>query len=287
MELSAKLDNKNIIANSLDEMLSKLDAYIIDEECTKAVDVIKDEVQKLDPEYPIILEENDKQFVAAHLEFGRHHGKNYHKVSYKRNYKCWQHAVIHELMHLDMYLRAEKQGHLYAFRRSADNDSYYNKSFGIGFRKFEGRFGKEGASEFAHMIQEGMITLLISAPLDLFVEQRIFDRYKELRPLQLQSLLAQQKQNIIQHHDKTVLQLPPKLLSSNKILCLVYEMQVRELYDIELLQEFDANKHEVEIATDFYEEYKAIIESYADGDEYELYDYFTESLDFVELIDKE
>ena len=286
MKYNVEIANSHFGGNTIDELLLQLEKAAGSADYMGQVNIIKTSIQLITPSFPIILEENDNQRVLAHLEYGPHHGKPFHKISYKPSFKIWLHAVVHELMHLEMYTKASQKHRGIIFKSNIENDINFINRFGTAFKRLAPRIGEENIPKLRRMVQDGLITQMLSCPLDLFVEQHIYERYKGLAILQLMSLLNQEKININQHHDSTVSLMPPKIVSVNKILCLTTSLMLKEFYELDFIQLYDASKHEIQMANDFYEEYQAYRETYKDGDEYELYDYYIENLDMEGIINK-
>ena len=286
MKYNVEIANIQIGGDSIDEMILQLQSVVGSADYTGIVTEIKESIQSLTPDYPIIFEENDSQSVLAHLEYGPHHGRPFHKISYKPSYKLWLHAAAHELMHLEMYTKATLCHRGIVFKRNEANDISFNKRFGQAFTRLAPRIGAENVPKLQRMVQDGIITQMLSCPLDLFVEQHLRDRYAGLAALQLMSLLNQERINISQHHDSTTSLMPPKIVSVNKVLCMTTSLMLKEFYGLDFIQLYNPSRREIDIAKDFYEEYQAYRDTYNDGDEYELYDYFIESLDMVGIINK-
>jgi hypothetical protein len=56
------------------------------------------------------------------------------------------------------------------------------------------------------------------------------------------------------------------------------------MYGLDLIKNYHPTRAELDQATDLYDEYKAYVETFKDGDEYELLEYFVSSLNMEELI---
>ncbi len=279
------LDNK-VCGDSIDALLLQLDKLASSKDYDSLVEGIKCSIQALDPEFPIILEEDENQSFLAHLEYGRHHHTPYHKVVYKKSFVYWQHSVVHELMHLEMYIKASKAGKGNVFKKNKANDTYFKQTFGAAFRKLIPRYGTEMVEGLQKMVQDGIITQLLSCPLDLFVEQHIHDRYKDIAVLQLLSLLHQERTNIGQYSEPIVALMPPKIVSVNKTLCLINSMRLKEFYGLDFLDCYKTNTHERKQSVELYQEYHAYKNTYNDGDEYELFDYFSEALGVENVVNR-
>ena len=286
MKYNCFINDSSIEGNSIDELLQQLEIEIGFYDYESQVASIKDNIQSLTPNTPIIFEENENLSVMAKLEYAPHHNKDVHKILYKPSYKLWLHAVVHELMHLEMYIKASQCHRGVIFKKNFENDLYFNRQFGTAFSKLIPRIGADKVTHLQRMIHDSLITQLLSCPLDLFVEQHIHDRYKGIVLLQLASLLAQERININQYNDSTVSLMPPKIVSVNKILCLTSSLLLKELFGLDFLDLYNAKKSEKSMALDFFEEYHAYRDTFTDGDEYELYDYYSESLNIGHIVNK-
>lgn len=286
MNYNFEIENRRFGGNSIDEILQQLDKVILMDDYIGLVGSIKDSIQNLTPDIPIIFEEDDRLNVMARLEYGLHHKVPFNKIVYRPSFKYWLHAVVHELMHLEMYTKATLCNRGFIFKKGLDNEIYFTRQFGIAFEKLIPRLGSDKVPQLKRIVQDGIITQLISCPLDLFVEKHIFDRYKELSLLQLSSLLYQERININQYLDSSVSLMPPKIVSVNKILCMTVALQFKEFYGVDLLPLYNSTKKENDFALDFYDEYKAYLETFNDGDEYELYDYFSDNLKINGVVNK-
>lgn len=185
-----------------------------------------------------------------------------------------------------MYIKASKVNNGYVFKKNAENDKFFAVAYGANFRKLVPMYGIQTVQGLQKIVQDGLITLSLSTPLDLFVEQHIHDRYKDLELLQVFSLLHQEKINITQYLDSSVALMPPKIVSVNKVFCMTNSLRLKEFYGLDFLDEYKSGKKEKGLAEEFYEEFQAYKETYNDSDEYELYDYFSQSLGIERIVNK-
>ena len=65
----------------------------------------------------------------------------------------------------------------------------------------------------------------------------------------------------------------------------VTSMHFKEMYGINLIGQYHPTKQELEHANDLYEEFKAYIDTYKAGDEYEMLEYFVQSFNMEELVE--
>lgn len=128
----------------------------------------------------------------------------------------------------------------------------------------------------------------MNCPLDLFVEDLIYNKIPSLRPVQLLSLFRQEQANVNAIIDASKY-MPTSIVSLSKVLNMVTSMHFRQLYGIDFINEYKPTKQEYLQAKDLYEEYLAYVDTYKDGDEWELVEYFvgqTRSDDILKIVDE-
>jgi hypothetical protein len=130
----------------------------------------------------------------------------------------------------------------------------------------------------------------MNCPLDLLVEQMIYQGYKIVRPIQLLSLFHMEQDNI-----NAVKQaasngfFPKEIVYANKVMNMVTSMHFKDMYGINLLGQYHPTKQEYDHAKDLFDEFKAYLNTFNPGDEYEMLEYFVQSFnmeDLVEIIDE-
>lgn len=233
-----------------------------------------------------IREEADENLkVYAQLQYGPSHGRKYHLLRYNPKRPYIPHLMVHELMHLDMTLEANQKGSggqvVYS---SNQNEVNFRARFNTWQRKLTDKIGHTKAVEIVGEVLKGLMVQVMNCPLDLFVEQRMFDKFKVIRPIQLLSLLAQEEENIkaIEGTMKAAF-IPQPIIRASKIMNIVTSMHFEHLYGIRLYQYYKPTKAEFETAKELYEEYQAY-HDYTPGEEYDLIKFFAETLDLENFI---
>lgn len=127
--------------------------------------------------------------TAAKIEFAENYDRNYHLVKYNPNYEAVSHLVLHELMHLELVLDAHEESNNQLF---TTNQSCSTK-FMLSVAGFTAEMEKSGvASEsidkYVNGLVEGINNQAYNTPIDLFIEDKIYSRYPEIRPIQFLSL---------------------------------------------------------------------------------------------------
>lgn len=137
---------------------------------------------------------------------------------------------------------------------------------------------------------EGIGTQLSSCPLDLFVEHMMYSDYPIMRPIQMLSLFHQEEVNIEAirkgEQDKFF---PSEFVRASKVMNIVTCLHFKDLYGFNLINQYKPTKVEYNQALDLYEEFKAYLNTYNNGDEYEMMEYFTQSFNmdkFLEIVDE-
>ena len=268
-------------------------------EAVKLIISIANDLAKEDYQYLIealidIIQLSDKTEIrfkkdsslntAAKLIYGPSHGKHHHGVLYNPKYPYSDHLKMHELTHLDMMVEANKKGENKIIYSTTDQRSAFRKKFGPFMNKFQKQLGRD---EFAKMMDELCINLalqVLNCPLDMIVEDRLFNNFTPIRPLQLLSLLDQQKRNIeaVQKAGGSGF-FPPTIVRANKIMNIVTAMHLKKLYGIDFINQYRPTKAELDMAKDLFEEYEAY-QDYTPGEEYDLCLYYAESLGLDEYI---
>jgi len=135
-------------------------------------------------------------------------------------------------------------------------------------------------------LADGLGLQLMNCPLDLFVEHMIYTDYKVVRPIQLLSLLHMEQDNINAVRQAAANGFFPKeIVYANKVMNIVTSMHFKDIYGINLIGQYRPTKQELAHATDLYDEFKAYLETYKAGDEYEMMEYFVQSFNMEDLVE--
>ena len=250
---------------------------------------IKDELEDVD-HIPIRFVEDRNLDLYAKMEYALTHGAKEHVIRYNPDKQFVDHMFIHEMMHLKMGQKATKanKGKV-VVGTTATKSAFYRR-----FHKYMKRALRNmPTAELDHLMNklgESLNYQLMNCPLDLFVEHIIFSNYKQVRPLQLVSLFHTEVDNIntAQKAFKDGY-FPPEIARANKVMNLVTSLHFKEMYGIDLIGNYRPTKSELDMAKDLYDEFKAYLRTYRDGDEFEMLEYFVETLrmdDLLELQDE-
>lgn len=247
---------------------------------------VKDKLKK-EFDADIRFETDNSLGVSAMLQYGKAHHRDYHLVKYNDTKKYTEHFMLHELMHLQMNLAASREGNNKLMGYSEACKKKFMSRYGKYFSNLSVKMNKDKVNEFAENLFKGISLQLMNCPLDLLVEDLIYNNYPEARPLQLLSLFEQEQENIksITQSMKNPGMFPNQIVRVSKIMNMVTSLHLKELYGLNFLHYYKPNQQEMKEAEDLYEEYKAYRADYKPGEEYEMVMYFIEQLDCEEFFE--
>ena len=250
---------------------------------------IKDELEAVD-HIKILIKEDKELMVNARFEYALTHHEKEHIIRYNPDKEYIDHLFVHEMMHLKMQQQAtlNHRGKAVVFTQPCQ------KAFDKKFKAFMQRRHKElpqnKLNEALRFMCEGVGTQLSSCPLDLFVEHMMYSDYPIMRPIQMLSLFHLEEVNIdaIKKGELGGL-FPNEIVRASKVMNIVSSLHFKELYGFNFVNQYKPTKAEYNQALDLYEEFKAYLNTYKSGDEYEMMEYFVQSFnmeDFLEIVDE-
>lgn len=260
-----------------------------------------DNVEKILNEYKHKLEfegdrkieiiQDDEITTAAKFEFAENYKRDIHIVKYKPSYPAVEHLIMHELVHLDFVIKARKENLNMLFISNQSNKRQFISKLDTTIKNLK----KKGLSEEVienqcNNLFEGVNLQIFNAPIDLFIEDYIYREYADIRPFQLISLYTLIKEGINAVTDKRIIELfQADIISKSKIYNMVNALQFKDLYGIDLNNEYKATQAELKTAKEFYNEYLQYKDDKEAAEEYELVQHWAEDLKLdtnFELIDE-
>jgi len=150
---------------------------------------------------------------------------------------------------------------------------------------------EEAISNFTTSLFEGLNNQIYNTPIDLFIENFLYNEFPELRPYQFLSNYGMMQEGIKAVTDSKIVDLFPKdIVSKSKVYNLVNAKQFNDLYGFNFVKDLNANPRELKLATDFYEEFLQYRDDKEPGEEYELIIHWAEDLNLdknFELVDEQ
>lgn len=238
---------------------------------------IKDEIE-MKYNQKIEIEEDDTLDLSAKLEYGPTHHRDYHLIKYNPKKPFMEHLAIHEMMHLQMNLEADKVNNNKVIISNNDNVIAFRTKYAAWIKKLVNRFEHSKAMNLVEQIYRGYMLQVMNCPLDLFVEKRMYDKYPIVRAIQLLSLMEQETYNIkaIKGSENSKF-VPLDIVQNSKVMNIVTSMHFEHLFGLRFYQEYKPTRAQFDQAKDFYDEFLAY-DDYKPGEEYELVEYFMDSL---------
>lgn len=246
---------------------------------------IKDELEAVDHVNIRIIEDRSLK-VHAKLEYAPLHAAKEHIIRYNPEKDFVEHLFIHEMMHLKMGQQATKAKRAKAVISSEQTRAAFRKRYLNYMRNVHKHIPIEELNKIIYELSEGLGLQLMNCPLDLLVEHMIYRDYKVVRPIQMLSLFHMEQENInAVKQAATTGFFPKEIVHANKVMIIVSSLHFKDMYGINLIGQYRPTKQEFDQAQDLYEEFKAYLDSYKAGDEYEMLEYFVQSFNMEDLVE--
>ena len=227
----------------------------------------------------------------AKLELAENYDREKHMVKFKPGQLGVEHLIMHELVHLDFVIQARKEGNNLMFVSTQEQKYVFQKSLQPLLKTLRSKgYPESTLDQLITMIFEGTNSVVFNAPVDLFIENFLYLQYEALRPYQFLSINNLIQDGIEAVTNKDVAEITPKeIIAKTKIYNLVGGMQFRDLYGVDLIDQYQANKQELVQASTFYKEYLEYSVDRLPGEEYELVQNWADDLELdknFELVDE-
>lgn len=218
--------------------------------------------------------------TAAKIEFAENYDRPKHVVRYKPNYPAVEHLIMHEFVHLDFVINARKGGLNQLFISTHQHKTDFIKTLEPTIKKFkEMGISDDSMTNYCNGIFSGLNLQIYNTPIDLFIEDFLYNKYAELRPYRFLSLHTLIQEGLKAVTDKRIIEISPKeILSKSKVYNIVNALQFKELFGIDLIKDFQASPNELKQAEIFYEEYLQYREDREPAEEYEMVLHWAEDL---------
>ena len=251
---------------------------------------IKDELEAVDHVNIRIVEDKTLN-VHAKMEYAPLHAAKEHVIRYNPEKDFVEHLFIHEMMHLKMSQQATKVNKGKAIVSSEQTRAAFKKRYLSFMKKKHSHIPTSELNKVIFGLADGLGLQLMNCPLDLLVEHLIYKDYLIARPIQMLSLFRMEQDNInaVKQAGQNGF-FPKEIVYANKVMNIVTSMHFKDMYGINLIGQYHPTKQEYEHAKDLYDEFKAYLDTYKAGDEYEMLEYFVQSFnmeDLVEIINDE
>ena len=258
-----EISNK-IISSNTEKKIFREYRHKLEFEGNRRIDIVQDE------DIP----------TAAKFEFAENYEREIHLVKYKPSYPAVEHLIMHELVHLDFVIDARKL----ELNQLFVSTQIQKASFIKGLEPTIKKFNKMGISEksiadYCSSLFDGINRQIFNTPIDLFIENFLYNEFPQLRPFQFISLYNMLQEGLTAVTDKKIIELSPKdIISKSKVYNLVNAIQFKELYGFDFVKDFNASPIELKLARGFYDEYLQYKDDKEPAEEYELVLHWAEDL---------
>ncbi|MEI8045830.1 MAG: tetratricopeptide repeat protein [Bacteroidota bacterium] len=231
-----------------------------------------------DKKIEIVVDDTIK--TIAKMELAENYNRENHVIRYKPSYPAKEHLMMHELMHIKFVIDARKEESNKVFASTelqkadfiAARDSWAKKMIRSGMTE-------ESVNRVLGDIFAGLNLQVYNAPIDLFIEDFLFNTFPDLRPFQFLSIFNIVKEGIEATTMKNIVDIMPKdILQNSKIYNLVGALQFKDLYGIDFIKEFNPDPFELKTAQRMYNEYLDYKDDRSPAEEYELIENWAKDL---------
>ncbi|UFX83352.1 tetratricopeptide repeat protein [Candidatus Absconditicoccus praedator] len=235
----------------------------------------------------IQVNEDKNLQVGAIIKIAEYHGNNEHKIFYNPQNQYYKHSIMHELTHLKLIEDARDQKNNKIFAQTKENQAKFIKDLiGESMDFSKSAYTKDQIDYFSQNIN----LQLYNQPIDLIIEEYLFENYEDIRPIQFLNIVNMVKQGVEISNNKDIEKSTPKVVyEANVIMNIVQAYFLEDLFSVSFINEFKKNKL-IRKAWNIYQDYKSKKDSLEPGDEYELINYRAEELGlsgYFSLIDEE
>lgn len=243
-------------------------------------------------EKEIKKQEDDSISTAAKIEYAEVHNRPFHLIKYKSDRPGIHHLILHELTHLELATEAREENSNKLF---TTNNSL-RENFLLQHKKEINKLKNKGVPEpnvrkYFLSMYDGLNSQIFNTPIDLFIEDRIYNRFEKLRPIQFLSMLFMVQEGIQATTKPEIIKnAPSKILSNSIIYSLVNAFHLKDLYGMDLIKQHKPKKSELNKAKKFYKEFQEYRNSKEPAEEYDLIQYWADDLNlssYFELVDEE
>src|SRR5690554_5393687 len=235
------------------------------------VDRYKSKIEK-EGNRSIHVKEDDTIPTAAKIEYAENYNREEDIIKFNPKFPAYQHLIMHELVHLELTLEARKENSNKLFISNDDHKSLFKTKFSKYVTKLENKgFPSSNVNKVVDDLFNGLNRQIFNSAPDLFIENRLYNNYPSLRPVQFVSLYNMAQNGIKAVTDKEIVKLSdPWVLSKSKILNLLNAIQFKELFGVNLIDKYKPMQAELNQTELLYEEYVEYRDDKEPSEEFEI-----------------
>lgn len=237
------------------------------------------------------IEEDSTILTAAKVEFAENYGRDFHLVKTNPKYPNSDHLIAHELTHLKLAEEARKDGVNKLFVGKDRKLEEFRRTIIGTLKKLEKKgIPQSSIDKYSNSLFHGILGQVYNTPIDLFIEDYLFNQYPELRYVQFISLYQLNQESHKAVNDPKILDLsPPDILTKSRIYNVVSARHFESLFGINMEKTYTVKPVEKEQIDAFWAEFNEYRNDKEPGEEYELVQHWGEDLEldrYFELLDE-
>jgi len=271
--------NKQLYALSLEIIKNALQAITTKNDGSSIFEEFKDYLQRRSGLEIRDMEDNTIS-TTAKLEMAEYYNRNYHLIKFKPGHEFLSHLKMHEMVHLDLVLDARDQNINKVFLATGEQKALFFRNY----KESANTLRKVGLSEekitgFMTSLFDGINLQIYNSPIDLFIEDFLYKNYQDLRPYQFASIyhmLMEGKKGVEETTGKKYV--PIEIYKASKVLNILNAIHFKDLFGLDIVQEFNPTPLELKEANQFWNEFKEYREDKEPGEEYELIEHWGKDL---------
>jgi len=264
-------DINEIYHHSLNQAISIAKKLISSSNITA---ILEKYLLKLEDEGGVEVEINEDNSIetVAKFEFAENYNRNKHRLLFKSDYPAVEHLKMHELVHLDFAIEARKHEKNKLFIMTQQQKGLFIRNLEPTIKRLKKLgYDEKSISNYCSGLFNGINRQIFNTPIDLFIENFLYNSFPDLRPYQFISLYNLIREGLNAVTNKKIVDLSPKeVLSKSKIFNIISALHFRELYGIDMVKEFKASNSELKLAQKLYNDFLQKKENRGPGEEYNL-----------------
>ncbi len=213
----------------------------------------------------ILFRKDDWISQCAVIKIAEYYWTNEHIVLFNPKNHWYKYCIMHELTHLKMISEARKK-----WTNLIMTSSYEQKEELINNLKEKANYMQIWMESVFNSWADSILLQVYNSPLDLLVENYLYNEYKELRPSQFlfQLWLIAQWIEIAQNAELKK-KVPEIIFDANVVMNSITAQQIKDLYWVDKTEEFGHNDL-VRLWKKLYDKFYSRKNSMEPWDEYEL-----------------
>lgn len=253
------------------------------------VDFINQLEIKTDKE--IRIEEDSTIPTAATVQIAENHQRDYHLIKFKPALGI-DHIILHELVHIHFYHEARQISENKLFIVQGEKEREFKRKYSKDIKDLIKKgFPEKRINKVFGELFHGILRQAFNTPIDMFIEDLIFEKFPSLRPHQFLSLYRLASEGFAAVNNPQAKNLiPSEILFQSKVYNLLAARHTDILLGTRFEEQYKATGREREMLNSLWDEYLEYRNDREPGEEYELVQHWGEDLglsDLFSLVDEE